>query len=207
MYIDASILPKYDYVHLMAFHEKDQWKSDQFPALFTKFNLTSTPSASVDMRGGISLDQGNRDALKSAITQSISEYPAHCAIALSSEPDEHGNVNIVVKLYSERTSEYYLAVYIVEDGIRGPQLNGSITDKLYYHQFVVRKMISATIYGDPLGRISAGEENINEYSVSCDSEWNLSNTYVYALAIDSAGYVNNMQVCRIEGKTDYEYIK
>ena len=43
-YIDRNILGKMDYVHLMAFHEKDDWASDQFYKLWSDFSLTVTPA-------------------------------------------------------------------------------------------------------------------------------------------------------------------
>lgn len=206
-YIDRNILGKYDNVHLMAFHEKDQWKSDQFPILYNKFALTGTPAASVDMREGISLESGQRDALKAAIAESESDYPAHCGVAVSSSIDAQSNAAINVKVFSEKSADYYVAIYIVEDGIRGAQLDGSMTQPDYYHQFVVRKMLSATVYGDGLGRLAAEQEKSKEYSVAVGADWNKEKTYVYALVLDSDGYVNNMQVCLLDGgSADYEYI-
>lgn len=206
-YIDRNILGKNKDVHLMAFHEKDEWKSEQFATLFGRFGLTGTPSASVDMRGGISLETGGRDNLKTAVAESVSAYPAHCGVAVSSSVDAQGKVRIAVKLYSESSSDYYLAVYVVEDGIRGYQLDGSIGYDDYYHQFVVRQMLSATVYGDSMGRMVSGTEKTQEYVVDCSKDWNTAKTYVYALAIDSEGYVNNMQVCLIDGgNADYERV-
>lgn len=206
-YIDRNILARNDKVHLLAFHEKDQWKSDQFATLFKKFSFTGTPAACVDMRKGVSLETGNRDALKDAIAESASDYPAHCGVALSSSIDAQSDAKINVKVFSEKATDYYLAVYIVEDGILGPQLDGSLTEQNYYHQFVVRKMLSATVYGDGLGRLAAEYEKSKEYSVAVSEDWNISKTYVYALVLGPDGYVNNMQVCLLDGgSADYEYI-
>lgn len=207
-YIDRNILSKNENVHLMAFHEKDQWKSDQFPVLFQKFNLAATPSVSVDMRGGISLESGERDKLKAAISESVSLHPAHCGVAVSSTVDPQGLAKVTVRLHSEKSADYYMAAYIVEDGLKGAQLDGSLTEQNYYHQFVVRRLLSATVYGDSMGRIASGSEKTQEYTLNVPADWNRSKTYVYALAIDSNGYVNNMQVCLLDGgDADYEYIK
>lgn len=204
-YIDRNILSKKKNVHLMAFHEKDQWKSEQYATLFSKFKFSGTPAAAVDMRRGISLESGNRDAVKDAIAESESDYPAYCAVALSCSVDPQGQAKVNVRVKSEKTADYYLAVYIVEDGILGPQLDGSLTEKNYYHQFVVRNMLSSTIYGDVLGKISIGQEKSREYSFECSSDWNKAKTYVYALALDSDGLINNMQVCPLDGgSVDYE---
>ena len=204
-YIDRNILSKNKNVHLMAFHEKDQWKSEQYPTLFSKFKFSATPAAAVDMRRGISLESGNRDALKEAIAESESDYPAYCAVALSSFVDEAGQAKINIKVKSEKSTDYYVAVYVVEDGIIGAQLDGSLTEKSYYHQYVVRRMLSSTVYGDVLGMIAPGQERSKDYSLTCSPDWNKAKTYVYALVLDSEGLVNNMQVCQLDGgDVDYE---
>ena len=58
-----------------------------------------------------------------------------------------------------------------------------------------------------MGRIAPGAVKSRTYEVSLDAAWNLANTYVYALAIDADGDVNNMQVCLLNGgSADYEYL-
>lgn len=205
-FIDRNILQKNPDVHLMAFHEKDKWASDQFPTLASKFKLTATPYAVVDMREGMSLETGARDKVKEAITASSRQYPAHCAVAVSSVKDAQGNASVEVKIHSEKSTEYSIAVYVVEDGLIGSQLDNGLEEKEYYHQFVTRKMISQTVYGDNLGRIQSSEEKSKTYTVAVDADWNLAKTYIYALAMDSNGYVNNMQVCLLDGgSAGYEY--
>ena len=205
-YIDRNILQKNADVHLMAFHEKDSWALPQFAALASKFKITATPYGVVDMRDAMSLEQGARDKAKEAISTSAKNYPAHCAVAVSSVKDAQGNASVEVKLYSEKNSEYHLAVYVVEDGIKGYQKDGSIEYNDYYHQFVARKMVSQTVYGDNLGRLQASQEKTANYTIAVDPAWNLASTYVYALAMDANGYVNNMQVCLLDGgSAAYEY--
>lgn len=205
-YIDRNILQKNPDVHLMAFHEKDKWSVPQFQTLATMFKLTATPYAVVDMREGMSLEQGARDKAKEAIVASTKNYPAHCAVAVSSVKNAHGYADVDVTLYSEKAGEYYIAVYVVEDGIKGYQKDGSLEYQDYYHQFAVRKMLSQTVYGDKLGKLHADDELSYGYNLPIDPEWNLANTYIYALALDENGYVNNMQVCLLDGgSADYEY--
>lgn len=207
-YIDRNVLQKMDNVHLMAFHEKDQWMSGRFYTIYDKFNLDATPAAVIDMRKGCSLHQGNREAAKNEINASMKEYPAHCGVCVSSVMKGTSKSGVTVKLKSEKTSDYYLAVYVVEDGIKGHQLDGSLSYDDYYHQFVERKLVSRTVFGDALGTVASGTEKIMEYAVDIDPAWNLGKTYVYALALDADGYVNNMQVCLVDGgDSGYEYVK
>ena len=84
-------------------------------------------------------------------------------------------------------------------------MDGSLTEKSYYHQYVVRRMLSSTVYGDALGKIAPGQERSKDYSLTCSPDWNKAKTYVYALVLDSEGLVNNMQVCQLDGgDVDYE---
>lgn len=207
-YIDKNILQKNPDVHLIAFHEKDQWKSPQFAQIASKFNITSTPYAVVDMRESVSLESGARSLLKEAIAASQNQYTPHCAVSVSSAIDAQQKAKVDVKLYSEKSTDYYLAVYVVEDGLKGYQLDGGIGYDDYYHQFVARQMLSQTIYGDNLGRVQASEEKSASYEVAADPQWNLQKTYVYVLAMTADGKVNNMQVCLLNGgSAGYEYKK
>ena len=102
-------------------------------------------------------------------------------------------------------AERILKDYIQGDTVDVLVLEDRMEDD-YYHQCVVRKMVSSTIYGDNLGRVPSGEETVKEYQIELDSSWNMAMTYVYALAMDEDGYVNNMQICLLDGgSADYEY--
>ena len=206
-YIDRNILGKMDDVHLMAFHEKDQWASDQFYKLMSDFSLAATPSVVVDMMVGVPMASGEREEAKQAINRSLKENMAYCGLAVSSVIEDSAKAKATVKLFSEKSVGYRLALYVVEDGIRGYQTHGDIEYNDYYHQFVVRKMLSETVKGDDLGKVNAQTEATKDYLIDVDQAWNLEKTYVYALAVDSNGRVNNMQVCLLNGgETQYEYV-
>ena len=49
------------------------------------------------------------------------------------------------------------------------------------------------------GSIPSGSEAVKTWSVEIDDSWVLENTYIYALALNADGYVNNMNVCAIAG--------
>ena len=205
-YIDRNILQKRNDVHLMAFHEKDQWSIEQYADLRTKFGFNSTPYGVVDMRQALSLDTDNIDKVLDAINTSVKTYSSHCGVAVSSSINGGTCAKVTAKLYSEKNIEYRIVVYVVEDGIIGAQLDNGLTKPEYYHQFVVRKMVSSSIYGERLGRVPSKTEISKEYDITIDPSWNLEKTYVYVLATDDDGYVNNMQVCLLDGgSAGYEY--
>jgi hypothetical protein len=49
------------------------------------------------------------------------------------------------------------------------------------------------------GIISSGNVATKEWNVEVDRKWVLENTEIYAIALDEDGYVNNMNVCAIDG--------
>ena len=58
--------------------------------------------------------------------------------------------------------------------------------------------------GDRIGQVAAEAELSKEYVFDVDSAWNLDNTYIYILAIDPDGVVNNMNYCLLSGgESDY----
>lgn len=206
-YIDQFILEKNKNVHLLAFHEKDKWALPQYSVLQNKFKITATPYAVVDMRLGLSMENGKMGDVKDAVNNAPEQSPTHCGVAVSSTKDGQ-TAKVTAKVYSEKSSNYYLALYVVEDGIIGEQLDNGLVTTDYYHQYVVRQMLSSTVYGDNLGRVNAQDETSKEYEIAIAPSWNLAKTHVYALAMDENGHVNNMQVCLLDGgAAEYEYKK
>ena len=148
-------------------------------------------------------------AFKDYLGNSLNDYPAHCGVAVKSTYDQaSGQADIAVRLTSEKSEAYRIAVFVVEDRIVAEQNNGGTHISDYTHRHVGRQMLSASYKGDSLGTVEAGKEATKNYSLTVDSAWNLENTTIYALGISADGYVNNMAVCQIvNGDTNYDYIK
>ena len=135
------------------------------------------------------------------------EHTPHCGVAGSSTLAADGsNAKVEVKITSELTSEYRVVVLIVQDQIVGYQKHGEYGElDDYIHKHVVRSVVTeyvGTFTGEKMtsdGKIAAGEEAVKTWTVDIDRRWVLANTKVYALALDSNGYVNNMNVCAIDG--------
>lgn len=196
---------------LMAFHlDKDPMAIPQSSTLMKKFKQDGAPACAVDMREGMDISSGPAKA-KKACENSLENYPAHCGVAIASVYNEASKTaEVTVKVNSEKTSKYRLAVYVLEDGIVYPQADGSITRDDYVHNHVVRKLIAASglVEGDDLGEIASGKEATKTYQVNIDKAWNIENLSFYALALDAENRVNNLSVCAAKnGKTDYEYNK
>jgi hypothetical protein len=142
---------------------------------------------------------------KNSLIDAFEEYPSHCGVALSTEVD--GNkINVTAKLHSEMSSAYRFSVFVVEDRVKYYQKDGSLTHQEYNHRHVVRKVVSASYKGDRLGDVAAGSEVSKEYSIDIDSKWNLEETYIYVLAINAEGHVNNMNSCKVGQTVDYNFL-
>lgn len=199
-------------VHMMAFHSNYSGED----ALALPDNMTDKimndegvsahgfPSFLTDLRTGGGLVTGTD--FKNSLIESIEEYPAHCGVALTSEVKD-GKAAVTVKLFSEMSAAYRIAVFVVEERVKYYQKDATLTHDEYNHRHVVRKIVSASYMGDRLGDVEAGKEVTKSYEINMDSDWNPEETYVYALAIDADGTVNNVNVCKVGGNSDYNRIK
>ena len=137
----------------------------------------------------------------------MEKYPAHCGVAISSVYNEvDSEAKVTVKVTSEKTADYRLVLYVVENGLKYQQNDGG-NYRDYTHNHVVRKLLSASVEGDKLGQIAEDKEEVKEYTVALDDTWKAENLSFYALVMDENGYVNNLAVCEaINGNADYEYV-
>ncbi len=229
--LSKSVFKKYkENIHLCALHStnggsKDDMAiqaSDDIMSLFT----LDFPSYAVDLRASGSLTSGGMSACQSNILASFEEYGAHCGVAVSSSlATDKKTAEVTVKVTSGRTDGYRVVVMVVEDKVKGPQKTPTYpgTDSVYpdgdpnyIHRHVVRQVVTSykgRFTGERMtedGTIAAGREVSGTWTVTISPEWNLKNTELYALALDSDGYVNNMNVCTIDGGDsgyDMEMIK
>lgn len=197
-------------IYLMAFHinstSSDPMAIEQSSILSSKFAVSGYPACIVDMRDKMGLSV-NYSVMRGLFNESLENYPAHCGVAIQSEYNETiSQATVTVKITSERTSEYRLILYAVEDGLKYQQNDGG-TYRDYTHHHVVRKLLSTTVDGDRLGQITADKEEIKQYTVKPEDTWNVENLSFFALVADENGYVNNLAVCKaVNGNADYEYV-
>ena len=198
-----------DCVHMMAFHSdiegKDDLAIDATDQIMIDMNVAALgfPSYVVDMSLGGSLVESVM--LKEHLDQAMSDNPCYCGVAVSSEVAD-GQANVVLKLMSEVNASWRVGVYVIEDKVKYYQKDGMREYDEYTHRHVVRQIASASYKGDRIGSqvTPAGTELVADYKIAIDSAWNLDNTYIYVLALDSDGHVNNMNHCVINGG-NYDY--
>lgn len=197
-------------VHLMAFHSDSQGDDimaiDETEVIYDDFSLNGYPSFLTDFRTSGGLTNGGD--FKNSLEESLADWPAHCGVAVSSEVNE-GVATVTASIRSELTLPYRVAVFVVEDKIVYHQKTGSLgTIEEYTHRHVVRKVVTSSYKGERMDEatdiIAEGQEKTKTFEFTVNSDWNLENTEIYVLAMDYNGYVNNVNVCGIDGgSADY----
>ena len=199
-----------DCVHTMAFHSNSEGEDDlalpdgMTDRIMTDMNLISFgfPSFLLDMKIGGTLAEGSN--LSNDLKQIAEDYPTYCGVALSSAVAD-GKATVNAKLFSEFDTTWRLAAFVVENKIKYYQMDGMQRKENATHNHVVRQIVSASYRGDRLGQVAADAEASKEYVFDIDPVWNLENTYIYVLAIDAEGVVNNMNYCLLNGG-EFDYI-
>jgi hypothetical protein len=198
-----------DCVHTMAFHSNSEGEDDlalpdgMTDRIMTDMNLISFgfPSFLLDMKIGGTLAEGSY--LSNDLKQIAEDYPTYCGVALSSAVAD-GKATVNAKLFSEFDTTWRLAAFVVENKIKYYQMDGMQRKENATHNHVVRQIVSASYRGDRLGQVAADAEASKEYVFDIDPVWNLENTFIYVLAIDAEGVVNNMNYCLLNGgESDY----
>lgn len=197
-------------IHICAFHSDLEGDDDlaipETQDVFNLFDDLAYPSFTTDLRvSGILTSEGISDFQPSLIA-SFEEFTPHCGVAVSSVL-AGGKADVTVKVASEKTSAYRVVVLVVEDKIKSMQKTPLYSEGQadYLHRHVVRKVVtdySGTFTGEKLtsdGIIAAGNEASDTWSFDLDGQWVPENTEIYALVLDENGYVNNMNLCEIDG--------
>lgn len=198
-------------IHICAFHSEemgpDSLAIKETMDLKNMFIGLELPSYTVDFRDAGGLNTDGLAGFNAALKASFQDHNPHCGVSVSSVlSSDRNSAEIQVKVTSELTSEYRVVVLVVQDKIVGYQKHGAYGElDDYTHKHVVRQVVTryaGTFTGEKLtddGKISAGSEVVKTWEVSVDKRWNLENTEIYAIALDKEGYVNNMNVCAIDG--------
>lgn len=198
-----------DCVHTMAFHSNAEGEDmlalpdGMTDRIMIDMNLVSFgfPSFLLDLKVGGTLAEGS--TLSRDINQLVEDYPTYCGIKVSSSVAD-GKATVKATLFSEFDTTWRMAAFVVENKIKYYQMDGMQKKEDATHNHVVRQIISSSYRGDRIGQVAAEAELSKEYVFDIDSAWNLDNTYIYILAIDPDGVVNNMNYCLLGGgESDY----
>lgn len=192
-------------VHALAFHNDDNFAIAAEAELRKKYEIVDFPSYLTDMREAGAL---SGSGCRFSIETSLYESQTHSSVAIASQVTD-GGCKVEAKLFSEKSMEYRMAAYAVEDRIVAWQTtSGNSKKEDYVHRHVVRKLLSSSVSGDALGVVSADQEKEHSYEFNVDPSWNLENMSVVVLAIDKGGCVNNVAQCALNGgSVEYEMKK
>lgn len=198
-------------LHICAFHSEEMGKDSLAIAatmdVKNRFSDLDLPSYTIDFRDAGGLNTDGLAGFNAAIKASFQEYAPHCGVAVSSLLSaDHESVEIKAKVASELTADYRVVVLVVQDRIVGYQKHGTYGElDDYTHKHVVRQVVTeyaGTFTGEKItddGKIAAGAEAEKSWTVPVDKRWVIENTQVYAMALDKDGFVNNMNVCALDG--------
>ena len=121
-------------------------------------------------------------------------------------------VGVNVQIKAATPGQYRVAVWVLEDGIRGKQ-EGATEDWMNTHGNAVRAMAGNTlnlrIYGEKIGELQAGQTAEKTFTLSLDEAWQAENCKVLVL-VNAAGSdgrydLANCILCPIGSSVTYDY--
>ena len=192
--------------YALAFHNNDEYAIPAEQELMKIFKWEGYPAFVTDMMPE-SVGSLNDGGCGASIDRSLYEDQTHCGVSVEAS-HEDGKVTVKARLFSEKTMDYRIAAYVIEDKVVGEQtMSTGTVQKDYTHRHMVRKMLCGNVLGDALGEVKAEAEAEKTFSFDVDQGWNLANLSVAVLAINEDGHVNNMAVCAADGgNMEYEYV-
>ena len=150
----------------------------------------------------------------STITDIIDELHKDTAdVGIAAAAGLAGNaLGVNVQIKAAKAGQYRIAVWTLEDGIRGKQA-GASEDWMNTHSNAVRAMAGATlnmrIYGEKMGELQAGDTAEKSFTVALDESVKAENCKVLVV-VNAAGSdgrydLANCTLCPIGGTVAYDY--
>jgi hypothetical protein len=128
------------------------------------------------------------EELKTAVADLLNEAPiANSGLTVSSDGSKI-SVHTKTRFFQPSSGEYYLGVYVVENGVVNYQ-SGRGADAV--HPFVIQAAMTPNEQGLLLmnGSIGAGMEFENDFNIDIDASWDLEKVHIYAIIWKSEGSV------------------
>ncbi len=127
------------------------------------------------------VDQGSssaaiRSAIMSGVNQNAAKSPIANAVATNiSVANNQISLTVKSKFFTEVTGDYFLDVYVVENGVKNNQA-GQGPNAI--HEKVLRDEMAGTVFGDLLasGTIMANSSYSTDFSIPVANDWNPDNT-------------------------------
>ena len=150
----------------------------------------------------------------STITGIIDQLHKESAdVGIAASAGLSGNaVGVNVQVKAAKAGQYRIAVWVLEDGIRGKQ-EGATDDWMNTHENAIRAMAGNTlnlrIYGEKMGELQPGQTAEKSFSIALDEAWKAENCKVLVV-VNAAGSdgrydLANCALCPIGGTVTYDY--
>ncbi len=198
------------------------------PAYLTSAALEQTmavsgfPTLAVDMHS-LSGYYNYPALIRGMIQEAIDREDAKVGIAAcASYNDKSRMISIKAEVKAAVTGNYRIGAWLLEDGIKGKQVNGGAEGYDYdTHDNCIRiadSKVTGTDYtGYYLGEIKAGEKMVYEFNptnMTLDASWKAENCHLVIFVTCEGGksdytvnnwYVNNVVKCQLNGSVAYQY--
>lgn len=207
---DDSYTAKYQHVAAHSYNQSDPAYSKAAENLSQAFCSKYYPELTFNLTKESTGTSLAVDVIKSHIDD-LHQEAADAGIAASVlQTGSSLGVNVQVKAAKE--SQYRIAVWVLEDGIRAKQ-DGAFEDWMNTHSNAVRAMAGTTlnlrIYGESLDILKKGETAEKSFVIDIEDGWNVENCKVMVLvnaATDDGRYdLANCAICPLGESVPYRY--
>ena len=172
---------------------------------FGKYYGSQLPWAFLDMfqaqiQGAVSSD------MVIGYVKPLALRPAYAGIAASAKADGSQVTATVNVTSSSNSRDLYLAVMLVENGIRYSQ-KGSDLGANYVHNHTYRALATSTVYGEQLGTLANNQQVTKTYTFDA-SQYDVNNCHIvaYVLYKDGENYIaTNAIDVPMNNWVDYEF--
>lgn len=183
------------------------YRPSGYPALMLNF-----VSGAINNKDSNSSDFVN-NTMAGVFNSTRKKFGADAGIAISATMNS-STITIDANVKSDKTQEYRITAWVLENNISSPNQNGATQDyhKVYNHalRYIAGTYSKDDISGDSLGVIEKGSVADKHYTVNIDSAWNYLNLEVLVIVsaknVDGEFEVVNCAMCPMNAMRDYEYI-
>ena len=164
------------------------FRTDEGTELYETFNVGATPRAVFNQsqyNGAYSVDKSNW-------AQAIEHFNHQPAVAAIQMINEFASGTLTAHTKTTFLTDYAepvkLSLYIVEDGIVSPQIDGGDTITDYVHNHMMRGSLNGTFgtFISEGGMVAADSSYTKSYQLVCSSKpWNFARCSVVAILMDA----------------------
>ncbi len=179
----------------IAVHYADEMACEASDFLVKKFDISSFPTALINLDPGLRSSVSSVDVLSSLSERSLAGSPTGCNITIESGTGDGAiDVGVTVEYLAEGT--YSIGVAILEDGIVAPQVGGA---DQYVHDNVLRAFLQKNCNGDSLGAKQPGDRDSVNFRFNPQPQWNADalKAVVYIICESPSNTVSNAGILKL----------